>query len=148
MEASSKDTPNATRRPKLRQNLQQVVILVVCIGLLTGGLGYFVGFQLGKKEGARLAVKKVTDFINPLNALANNPLVPGSVAGTVMSIDASSIQVKDTKNKEVTIPINGRTKVTKGETAVTMKEVLKDSQVTVLTTGKDKKLVATRIVIR
>ncbi len=147
MQTSTQDSqPN--RGVRIRRDLLQTVLLVLIVVAISAGAGYAAGFQMGKREGGRLAVKKVTDYINPLNAISDNPLFPSTVLGEVVDITDTSIKIKQANGSEKTIVINDKTRVTKGSDSLSFKDVTKDSNVTVITTGKDKDQTATRIIIR
>lgn len=148
METESQLLQKKSKNQKSKRNIAQIVILALILVIISGGAGYFAGFQYGKKEGARLAVKKVTDIINPLNAVSNNPLFPSTIVGKVSAIDKKEIKVKTPNGEEKTIPLSDKTKVTKGSASLSLKEVTKDSSVTIVATGKDKDFAATRIIIK
>lgn len=147
MQASTQDG-QSNKGFQIRRDLLQTILLVVIVIGLSAGAGYLAGFQMGKKEGARLAVKKVTDFINPLNAISDSPLTPGTVLGQVNSINDSSVTVKMANGKEKTVVITNKTTVTQGDKTLSVKDVKEGANVTVLTQGKDKDTTATRIVVR
>lgn len=132
---------------QLRPYLNTVLLLFIVVAI-SAGVGLGVGYQLGKREGARLAVRKVTDFLNPVNAVSDNPLFPSTTVGTTTAISESSITVKMPNGKEKKIPLNKQTRVTKQDKELSVKNVAKNSQVTVFAKGRDKDLIATRIVIR
>lgn len=147
MQASTQDNQSSKRVRKQRDLLQTVLLVVIVIGMSLG-VGYFAGFQMGKKEGARLAVEKVTDFINPLNAISNNPLFPSTVIGKVKSVESTSVTVALANGESKTVVVSDKTVVTKGDKTLGLKDVQKGGTVTILTQGKGSEQTAKRIVIR
>ncbi len=148
MQASTQDGQPNSKNVRIKRDILQTVLMVAIVITISAGGGYFAGFQMGKREGARLAVKKVTDFINPLNAISDNPLFPSTVLGKVSGVSDTSVKVKQTNGKEKTIIVTDKTVVTKGDKTLSIKDVEKNAPVTVLTQGKDSDQTATRIVIR
>ena len=148
MQVNAQEDQSSRKNSKIRRDVFQSVLLIFIIVVISLGAGYAAGFQMGKREGAKAAVKKVTDLINPLNAISDNPLFPGTVLGKVDSVSSTSLKVKLANGKEKTVVINEKTVVTKGDKTLSLKDVTKDASVTVLTQGRDREQTATRIVLR
>lgn len=148
MQTSTQDNQNNAKFGSIRRDILQTMLLVIIVVVLSGGIGYFAGFQMGRRQGGKDVVKKVTDLINPLNAISDNPLFPSTVLGVASEVNDTSIKVKQPNGSEKTIIVTDKTSVTKGDKTLTYKDVKKGASVTVLTTGKDKEQTATRIVIR
>ena len=148
MQTSSQDYQPSTKNLRQKRDILQMILSVIIVIALSAGAGFYGGYLVGKREGARLAVKKVTDFINPFNAISDNPLFPSTVLGKITQINATSIQVQLANKSQKTIIVTDRTQVTKASKTLTIKDVKKGDQVTVLTTGKDSNQTATRIVLR
>lgn len=148
MQASTQDNSSTNTSRRGRRDLLQTVLLVFIVVAISAGAGYLAGFQMGKREGAKAAVRKVTDFLNPLNAIADSPLTPGTLIGKVVEVNDSSIKVKLVNRDEKTVVVTDKTSVTQGDKTLNLKDVKKDADVTVLTQGKDKDQTATRIILR
>lgn len=148
MQVNTQVDQSNRKNNKIRRDVFQSVLLVFIIVVISLGAGYAAGFQMGKRQGAKAAVQKVTDLINPLNAISDNPLFPSTVLGKVSAVSETSLKVKLANGKDKTIVINEKTTVTKGDKTLTLKDVTKDANVTVLTQGKDREQTATRIVLR
>ncbi len=148
MQTSSQDNQSNAKFGSIRRDILQTMLLVVIVVALSGAIGYFAGFQMGRRQGAKDAVKKVTDLINPLNAISDNPLFPSTILGTASAVNDTSITIKQANGSTKTIVVTDKTEVTKGDKTLTYKDVKKGANVTVLTVGKDKDQTASRIVLR
>ena len=148
MQVNTQVDQSNRKNNKIRRDVFQSVLLVFIIVVISLGAGYAAGFQMGKRQGAKAAVQKVTDLINPINAISHNPLFPSTVLRKVSAVSETSLKVKLANGKDKTIVINEKTTVTKGDKTLTLKDVTKDANVTVLTQGKDREQTATRIVLR
>lgn len=149
MQVSPAEDPSTNKKSSaINRSVLNTMLLVVILVVVSAGGGYAAGFQMGKKEGAKAAVKKVTDLLNPLNAVSDNPLFPQTILGKVADVSKSSITVTLANGEEKSVPLNEKTKVSQQDQAKSISDIKKDSQVTVFTTGKDKEKVANRVVIR
>jgi hypothetical protein len=126
--------------------LSLAVIVLVLAGT---GIGYVAGIQTGKKLAAQEITKKVTDLLNPLNALSSNPLFPNSVVGKVTSASAKEITVKQINGESKKVVLGTSTQITKQAKEVSASEIKKDTNVTViLKKDNNETNTATRVIIR
>jgi hypothetical protein len=123
--------------------LSLAVVLLVLIG---AGLGYLAGLQKGKELAKQEITKKVTDLLNPLNALSSNPLFPNSVVGKVSTANNTEITVKQINGESKKVTIDKDTQVTKQSKEVTASDIKASNDVTVIL--KKDSDTATRIIIR
>lgn len=119
------------------------VIVLVIIGT---GIGYVAGLQKGKELAKQEITKKVTDLLNPLNALSSNPLFPNSVVGKVTTANNTEITVKQINGETKKVKIDKDTNVTKQSKSVTASDIKAENEVTVIL--KKDSDTATRIIIR
>lgn len=130
------------------RSLLIIVLLGGIFSLMVGAGGYYVGYQIGKKEGARATVASVTDLLNPLKAISDNAAFPYTAIGKVSSVSKDKLTVKLPDGTEKTMALNDKTTVSNGSKILGVSDIKKDENITAFTTGKGKDLVATRIVIR
>jgi hypothetical protein len=118
--------------------------------ILSTGIAFYSGIQVGKREASKAINTKIGEFLNPLNALATNPLFPNSVVGKVSNINAKSITVRLINGKSETITIDDSTLITQQTKTLSASDIKKDANVTVFTAKATKKdnPVAARIIIR
>jgi hypothetical protein len=148
MQVSSDQNQKTKKGLAINRSILNTLLLVILVVGLSASISGFVGYQLGKREGARLAVKKVTDFLNPLNAVSDNPLFPTTTIGKVSAISKTSVTVKQPNGSEKTIPLDSKTRVTQQDKNKSIDDVKKNTEVTVFANGKGDDTVANRIVIR
>ena len=135
----------------LKNNKQLSLILgAVLVLVLASGIAFYSGIQIGKKEATKAINRKIGDFINPLTALATNPLFPDSVVGKVTSVNGKSITVKRIDGKTATITVNDKTLITQNTKTLSISDIKKDANVTVFTSKSSKQdnLVSSRIIVR
>lgn len=142
-EKSSKQNSHSTFR-----SLLIIVLLGGIFSLLIGAGGYYIGYQIGKKEGARATVASVTDLLNPLKAISDNAAFPYTAIGKVSSVSKDKLTVKLPDGTEKSMALNDKTTVSNGTKILGVSDIKKDANVTAFTTGKGKDLIATRVVIR
>ncbi len=133
---------------RLNRSIFNTIALVILLIGASAGVGYGVGYKTGQRDGAKQAVKKVTDYLNPLNAISDSPLFPGTIIGKVSSISKGSLELKMANGQSKKVILNENTKYTKTDKAISFNEIKKDADVTVFTTGKDSAQTATRVVLR
>lgn len=148
MQVSSSENKKKFKFPDINRAMLNTILLVLIIVVISGGIGYAIGFQYGKKAGAQSLIGKVTDFLNPLNAVSDNPLFPSTTVGKVDSANASKITVVQPNGDKKNIAINSKTKITQQDKTLSVDAIKKDNPVTVFTTGKGDDLTATRIILR
>lgn len=127
------------------------MIIVLLVFVLVGsaaGVGFWVGNLYGQRAGTRNAVSKVTDLINPINAISNNAAFPYTVIGKVSSIGSNEITVKLPNGDEKKVAVSSKTKVSQGSEVKTLNDVKKDANITVFTTGSGSDQIANRVIIR
>lgn len=123
-----------------------VVVLVVLAGT---GIGFYAGIQTGKKMAAQEITKKVTNLLNPLNALSSNPLFPNSVVGKVTSANTNEVTIKQINGETKKVVLGASTQITKQAREVPATEIKKDTNVTViLKKDNNETNTATRVIIR
>ena len=133
---------------KLHRSVLNTIILVILLIGASAGVGYGIGYKTGQRDGAKQAVKKVTDYLNPLNAISDSPLFPGTMLGKVTNITKGSLELKMANGQTKKVILNENTKYTKTDKSISFNEIKKDADVTVFTTGKDSAQTATRVVLR
>ena len=136
----------------IRKNNKQLSLILgaVLVLVLASGIAFYSGIQIGKKEATKPINRKIGDFINPLTALATNPLFPDSVVGKVTSVNGKSITVKRIDGKTATITVNDKTLITQNTKTLSISDIKKDANVTVFTSKSSKQdsLVSSRIIVR
>ena len=135
----------------LKNKKQFSLILGIVIAFVLGtGIAFYSGIQVGKREASKAINTKIGEFLNPLNALATNPLFPNSVVGKVSNINAKSITVRLINGKSETITIDDSTLITQQTKTLSAADIKKDANVTVFTAKATKKdsPVAARIIVR
>lgn len=142
-------TSTVTKKsPRINGGMLNTVLLVIIVIFISAGTGYFAGFKMGQKSGAKKVVQKVTDLLNPLNAVSNNPLFPHTFVGRVADINDNAITIKLANKEEKKVALTKTTKVSKQNKVLGIKDVKKDDQVTIFTIGKDSDTTANRVVLR
>lgn len=148
---TNQTAPVESGKSIIKNNKQLSLILgVVLVLVLSSGIAFYSGIQIGKKEATKAINRKIGDFINPLTALATNPLFPDSVVGKVTSVNGKSITVKRIDGKTATITVNDKTLITQNTKTLSISDIKKDANVTVFTskTSKQDNLVSSRIIVR
>ncbi len=151
-EQSTNQTVSAENGKNIGKNKKQLTLIsVVVLSLvLSTGIAFYSGIQIGKREASKAINTKIGEFLNPLNALASNPLFPNSVVGKVSNINAKSVTVRLINGKSETITIDDSTLITRQTQTLSASDIKKDANVTVFTAKANKKEnpVAARIIIR
>jgi methyltransferase-like protein len=152
-----KDQPNNQSAPAVNgknilKNKKQLSLIlgVVLVLVLSTGIAFYSGIQVGKKEATKAINRKIGDFLNPLTALATNPLFPDSIVGKVTNVNGKSITVKRIDGKTETISITDKTLITQNTKTLSTSDIKKDANVTVFTAKSANKdsLSAARIIVR
>ena len=127
-----------------------LIIGSVVILVLSTGIAFYSGIQIGKREASKAINTKIGEFLNPLSALATNPLFPNSVVGKVSNINSKAITVKTIDGKTQTITIDDNTLITRQTKTLSSADIKKDTNVTVFTAKANNKdnPVASRIIVR
>ena len=151
-EQSTNQTVSAENGKNIGKNKKQLTLIsVIVLSLvLSTGIAFYSGIQIGKREASKAINTKIGEFLNPLNALASNPLFPNSVVGKVSNINAKSVTVRLINGKSETITIDDSTLITRQTKTLSASDIKKDANVTVFTAKANKKdsPVAARIIIR
>jgi len=150
-QSNNQAVPTGNVKNILKNKKQFSLILGIVIAFVLGtGIAFYSGIQIGKREASKAINTKIGDFLNPLNALATNPLFPNSVVGKVSSINSKSITVKLINGKSETITIDDNTLITRQTKTLTAADIKKDANVTVFTAKANNKdnPVAARIIVR
>ena len=148
MQVSSSDNKKKYKLPQFNRALLNTLLLILIVITFSATIGGLIGYQFGKKAGAQATIGKVTDLLNPLNAISDNPLFPSTTVGKVYSIDGKTITVLQPNGNKKKISLSDKTKITEKDRVISTKEVKKDSSVTVFTTGKGDSTIASRVVVR
>jgi hypothetical protein len=125
-----------------------IFMLVVMIVLLSAAGGFWAGNTYGQAKGKKAAVGQITDLLNPLNAISNNPAFPYTVIGKVSKVNNQKVTVKLPNGDEKSVAISDKTKVSQGSNVKTINDIKKDANITVFTIGKGSNEAASRIIIR
>ena len=150
-QSNTQSAPIAAGKNILKNKKQMTIIASVVVALvLSTGIAFYSGIQIGKREASKAINTKIGEFLNPLSALATNPLFPNSVVGKVSGINAKSITVKTIDGKSQTITIDDKTLITRQTKTLTASDIKKDANVTVFTAKENGKEnpVAARIIVR
>jgi len=151
-EQPTNQTASESSVKNILKNKKQIsLILGVVIAFVLGtGIAFYSGIQIGKREASQAINTKIGEFLNPLNALATNPIFPNSVVGKVTNVNGKSITVKLIDGKSETITIDSATLITRQTKTLTAGDIKKDANVTVFTSkAKNKEIpVASRIIVR
>ena len=151
-EQSTNQTVQTANGKNILKNKKQLTLIgVIVLSLvLSTGIAFYSGIQIGKREASKAINTKIGEFLNPLNALATNPLFPNSVVGKVSNINAKSITVRLINGKSETITIDESTLITQQTKTLSASDIKKDANVTVFTAKATKKdnPVAARIIVR
>ena len=151
-EQSTNQTVSAENGKNIGKNKKQLTLIsVIVLSLvLSTGIAFYSGIQIGKREASKAINTKIGEFLNPLNALASNPLFPNSVVGKVSNINAKSVTVRLINGKSETITIDDSTLITRQTQTLSASDIKKDANVTVFTAKANKKEnpVAARIIVR
>lgn len=150
MQVSSKDTESTPNNKISGFDKKNIIIILLVFVLISasGGIGYYFGFQVGKKQGAGELVKNVTDLLNPINAISNNSSFPFTILGSATDISSDSITVKKASGDKVKIKVDKKTAVTRNSKVIKIEEVKENEGVTVFTDGKGADQIATRIIVK
>ncbi len=139
--------PAYHRKSNKRHYAKSVVVITLLVGA-SAGIGYYTGFQKGKEQGGEAAIKKITEAINPLNLIANNPVLPGTVIGQVTEVGNNVITIKQVNGQEKRIALSESVQVTQQSNTLDISAVKQGNQVTVFVKKDGNKESATRIIIR
>jgi len=148
---NSSDENNSLKTKKKRifdKGVVIIILLVTILVLLAGGAGFYAGNIYGQRKGTQAAVNKVTDLLNPLNAISSNAAFPYTVIGKVTKVSAKEVTVKLPNGEEKTVATTEKTKVTQGSDVKSLNDIKKDNNITIFTNGNGDDQVATRVVIR
>lgn len=139
--------PAYHRKTKNIHYAKTLVAAILLVGL-SGSVGYYIGFKKGKTEGGEAAIRKITEAINPLNLIANNPVLPGTVIGQVTAVGNNVLTVKQVNGQEKQISLSENIQVTQQSNTLDISAVKQGSQVTVFVKKEGSKELATRIIVR
>ncbi len=140
--------PQAQQPGSKRSYITKLLTSFVIVGALAAGGGYYVGFQKGKAEGGEAAIKKIGDALNPLNLLANNPVLPNTVMGQIASVGNDSITITQINGQKKQIEINHSTQITQHTNTLNISDLKPGNQVTVFVNKQGKLETASRIIVR
>jgi hypothetical protein len=153
MQVSSEDQA-VSKKDKSRKllgvdrGIVSIILLSLILILVSGGIGGFTGYQLGRRQGAKESVRKVTDLLNPFNAISNNPAFPYTVIGKVSDVSKTELNVKLPNGDGKKVVLDDKTQVSKGDKSLALSDIKKDAQVTVFTVKRNNVQVASRVIIR
>ena len=136
------------KKTNTKSNLAVMVLLTAVLIAISSAGGFYFGIQIGKKQGAQAAVTQVTDLLNPLKAVSNNPAFPYTSIGKVVSVNNSAMKLRLADGTEKEILLDEKTNVSKGSKALTLEDIKVDSNVTAFTAGKGKNQLAVRVILR
>lgn len=150
MQVSSKDNETSSTNKIAGFDKKNIIIILLVFVLVSasGGIGYYFGYKVGKKEGAGELVKNVTDLLNPINAISKNSAFPYTVIGSATKISNDSITVKKSDGESVDVKVDESTAVTRDSKVIKISDIQKDAGVTIFTNGKNGSQVATRIIVK
>lgn len=125
---------------------------IIAVGILilaaVGGSSFYAGLKLGEKRGAEIVAKKITDTLNPLNLLSNNPVLPGTVVGNISQVDSQSLTLKLANGDEKKLRLTDKTQVTQQSNTLKISDLKTGQQVTVFVKQDTKKDQALRVLVR
>lgn len=153
MGQTSEPTTNSVQGSKRSKSKSSVILIslgVVLLVIIGTGVGYVAGLQKGKELAKQEITKKVTDLLNPLNALSTNPLFPNSVVGKVTTANNTEITVKQINGESKKVVLDKETKITKQAKEAASSEIKAGADVTVILkkTSSDYSDTASRVIIR
>ena len=105
-------------------------------------------FAAGYYYGQSVAEKKQKKPDNLLSQLGNSLSFAAPATGSVDKVDRMSITIIGSDNQPKTFSLTDSTRVTHQNTTLTLSDVKKGQNVTVFTTGNEKNLTVTRIIVR
>jgi hypothetical protein len=131
-------TTPAKKKNKKISKKNWMIIFIVVISVLALVASYIIGYNSGKKDQKAIDDKKVktTSAVNTeLPDIIKNRW---SIVGTVESVSADSITVKNNKGLVQTATVNDKTSITeKNAKKTTIDAVKKDSSVIIIGTKDD-----------
>lgn len=144
--SSTKDTD----RNDTKRSVAPLILLSVLMLGIGAGLGYWQGYTKGKKSGVQAVTSRITNLINPLSALSNNPLLPNTVIGIVSNADSKEMTVKLANGDQKKVLLNDATVVTKEDKTIKLTDIKKGTAVTIFvkTDKKGGTQTANRVIIR
>ena len=146
--SANSDNTKQAKRKIFDKSLFIIVLLITILLAGAAGAGFYFGREYGRNEGTKEAVSKVTDLLNPVNALSNNASFPYTTVGKVVKVEAKSITVKQPNGEEKTVLVSEKTKVSQGSEVKSLSDVKKDANITIFSSGKGADQVANRVIIR
>ena len=105
-------------------------------------------FAAGYYYGQSVAEKKQKKPENLLSQLGDSLSLAAPATGSVDKVDRMSITIIGSDNQPKTFSLTESTRVTHQNTTLTLSDVKKGQNVTVFTTGNEKNLTVTRIIVR
>ena len=139
---------NKKRKFRLSFKTNNIIIpaiILVAIILIIIGV-YAIGYKVGDKSGYNRA--KSETKTNVADLFNNTPNPFNTVSGKVDSVSSNSITIQTTKGEKQKVIVNDKTRISKGTTVLTIKDISKDTKVTVFTNGEKDNLAATRVLVR
>lgn len=145
---SNNQPSNGKSKFKLSFKTNNMIIpafALVGIGLIIIGV-YAIGYKVGDKSGYNRA--KSETKTNVADLFNNTPNPFNTVSGKIDSVTSNSLTILTTKGEKQKVIINDKTRISKGTTVLTIKDISKDTKVTVFTNGEKDNLAATRVLVR
>ena len=138
---ASDDKSSSAPHHKKRIGLIAVVVLVIVLVIASiFTAGYFYGQSVAEKK------QKKPD--NLFSQIGNTLSLAAPATGTVDKVDRMSITIIGSDNQAKSLSLTDSTRVTHQNTTLTLSDVKKGQNVTVFTTGNEKNLTVTRIIVR
>ena len=139
-----KDTVSTQGSEKRRNKLlskQVVVPTVIVVAVLSVAGSYILGYSKGHTAGQQASSKALRDgisnLINPINALSNNPIAPYTIIGKADSISGSKLTVKMVNGTSKTVVVTDKTKITKSGKTIKLSDIANNTNLTVFTQKQD-----------
>ena len=120
-------------------------LAIVAVLLILAGI-YAIGYKVGDKSGYDRAKSESNTSVAELFNNTPNPF--NSISGKVDSVSSNSITVLTTKGDKQKVKVNDKTRISKNTDVLSIKDISKDTKVTVFTNGEKDNLTATRILVR
>jgi len=140
-------TAGQSKKKTANKTIFYTVGTIVLVGAIAGG-SFYAGTQYGKKRAQDTISQKVTQALNPLSLLSNNPLLPNSFIGSISKIDNGTITIKLATGEQKKVEVNSTAQITQQSKTLTVNDLKTDQKVTVFVKKDGDKQVATRILVR
>ncbi len=126
-----------------KKRLGVIAVIITVAALVIASI-----FAAGYYYGQSVAEKKQKKPENLLSQLGDSLSLAAPATGSVDKVDRMSITIIGSDNQPKTFSLTESTRVTHQNTTLTLSDVKKGQNVTVFTTGNEKNLTVTRIIVR